>query len=201
MCETRARSCRVHPGKRKRVCKSELYTAYTREHIHVRQKWFDRIDSRIRRGTSLLPAAEIIFGHRATRAARDICHAYAYALLQLHVVVCLWSWAVCAWSLIGSHHDRQSPRAVMSYVAPVSYRTRTVRVPIMIPVPAWYSRYWCMRITRGQVAGPADRADPTQVICAKDLDHTDPTLDHTDLNQANMCERSRSCRSHLWNMI
>ena len=37
VCETRAGSCRMHAGKRKRVCKSEFYTAYPREHIHVRQ--------------------------------------------------------------------------------------------------------------------------------------------------------------------
>ena len=97
----------MHPGKRKRVCKSELYTAYRREHIHVRRKQLDRIDTRIRRGTALLSAAEIIFGRRATRVAPpDGYHANAYALLQLHVTVCLWSWAVRAWEL-----DRQRLRS------------------------------------------------------------------------------------------
>ena len=52
---------------------------------------------RISGGTSLLPAGGIICGCKATRAASpDICHAYACALLQLHVIVCLWSWVVCA---------------------------------------------------------------------------------------------------------
>ena len=37
VCETRARSCRMHAGKRKRVCKSEFNTAYTKQRIHVRQ--------------------------------------------------------------------------------------------------------------------------------------------------------------------
>ena len=56
----------------------------------------------------MLPAVEIIFVHRTTRAsAHDICHAHAYALLQLHVIVCSWSWAVCAWEL-----DWQPPRPV-----------------------------------------------------------------------------------------
>ena len=103
---------------------------------------------RIRRGTSLLPAAEIFSSARATRAAApDICHAYAYALLQLHVIVCLWSWVVCAWEL-----DRQPPRSAttkgchMSCVVPISYRTRTVRVPKRYR----YQYDWYMTITRGK---------------------------------------------------
>ena len=104
-------------------------------------------------------------------------------------------------SLIGSHQDRQPPRAVMSYLAPVSYRTRTIRVPIMIPVrvPVWYSSYWCMTTTHGQIA---DRTDPTQVNMYErsrwQRSHPGKYvrsmkyLDHTHPNQANMCERSRS---------
>lgn len=122
--------------------------------------------------SSFLPAADTICGYRATiSAAPNICH--AYALLRLHMIVCLWSWVVCAWQL-----RRQSPRAGMSYVAPVSNRTRTtVRVSIMIPVPVWYTRcrYWYMTITGGQIALPTVGTDPTQV---------------------NMCERFRSYRSH-----
>ena len=36
VCETRARSSKMHLGKRKLVCKSELNTAYTRQHMYVR---------------------------------------------------------------------------------------------------------------------------------------------------------------------
>ena len=97
----------------------------------------------------------------------------------LMLMLCSSSTWLCAYgvgqcvrgSLIGNHHRR----AVVSYVAPISYRSLTVRVPIMIPVPVWYTRYWYMTITREQIADPADGTDPTHV---------------------NMCERSRSYRSH-----
>ena len=95
-------------AQRTRMYKSEFYTstAYTREHA---AKVTRSYDSRIRRGTSSLPATEIICGRRATinrAAAPDIRHAYSYALFQVYVIVCLWSWVVCAWEL-----DRQPPRS------------------------------------------------------------------------------------------
>ena len=92
VCEKRARSRMVHPGKHERVCKSELFTAYRREHMaynmHVRQKYLDRIDSQDpQRNLLAARCRDILFGRRNTRAAAtDICHAYAYALLQLHVM-------------------------------------------------------------------------------------------------------------------
>ena len=66
VCEKRARSRMVHPGKHERVCKSELFTAYTREQgntwriICMCGKNNSIVSTpRIRRGTSSLPAAEI----------------------------------------------------------------------------------------------------------------------------------------------
>ena len=107
-------------------------------------------------------------------------------------------------SLIGSHQDPKIGNRLgvlyVVYVAPISYRTQTIRVPIMIPAPVWYTRYWYITITLGGIADHADRTDPTQVnmceisrsyrsrvgkhqvpVYVKDLDHTDPI-------QANMCE-------------
>lgn len=93
----------------------------------------------------LLSAAEIICGRRATRsAAPDTCH----ALLHLYVTVCLCEAGYCEHgSLFGNHHClgcawklvQQPPRAVVSYLAPISYRAQTVRVPTMIPIPVRYS--------------------------------------------------------------
>ena len=60
-----SRSCRMHPGKRNVcVCQSKFYpgTAYRGTHPYMCGKnKFHRIDFRTRRGTSLLPPAEIIF--------------------------------------------------------------------------------------------------------------------------------------------
>ena len=50
-------------------------------------------------------------------AAPDMCHGYAYALLQLHVIVCLWRWAMCAWEL-----DRQPPRSATTKEGELSCR-------------------------------------------------------------------------------
>ena len=74
----RARSCRVHPGKCIRVCKSELYMVQlTQGNTYMCSKNNSR-SYRLQdaRAISVLPAAEIIFGRRATRAAApDIFHA------------------------------------------------------------------------------------------------------------------------------
>ena len=137
--------------------------------------------------------------------------------------LCLWSaWAprdcvlvelgsVCvgAWSAatkIPRSQDRQQPRAVTSYVALISYRARTVwywRQSSMIyqvmvhdhhPRGNWRS----FRSYRSHPGKHVWRIYIIQIlpwqICVKDLDHT-------DLIQANMCERSRSYRLHQWNMM
>ena len=119
-------------------------------------------------------------------------------------------------SFIGRHQDRQPPRAVVSYVAPVSYRTRAVRVPIMIPVPVYYPRYWYVTINpranniprRSYRSHPGKHVrkiliikNPPRQTCVKDLDHTDPIGEIWSRSRrsyrslsANIC---RPCRSYI----
>ena len=147
----------------------------------------DRVDSR----NLLLPAADIVCGCRATRAAApDICHAYACALLQLHVIVCLWSWAVCAWEL-----GRQPPRSQYRQPRKGCYVVRSS--DLVQNTNRSSSDYDTGASMIYQVLVHNNHPRGNSRCCRSYRSHPCATyLDHTDPTQANMCERSRSYRFH-----